>query len=416
MNAVTRLTALPVVDDIPALLSRQTPGWSLEQPFYLDPAIFELERALWFPRQWMVMGHISELPVKGAHIVRDLFGHEIVIVNAGDAGFRAFHNVCTHRGSRICKEDGRSPLLVCPYHAWSFRLTGELRSTQEVPEGVDVEKLGLHPIAIHEAGGLIFCGLDGYALPDLTPALDALLPAMRHHGFHRAKIIERRSYPTAANWKLVLENFFECYHCRPSHPEYYRMNGHVKQSAIRDEAAAAEWEREVAAWREAVGDAEYNVTIRHPGDVDQMKFSLYRQPIGLGRSTISRDGTPVAPLMGGFTSFDGGETAMHFGRLCFAGGYNDHIVLFQFIPRGPEDTDVIATWLVDADANSDLIDVDALTFMWDVTTKQDKQLIEDNAAGVRSRAYRPGPYTALESQSSQFVQSYVDAMRKLLAA
>jgi Rieske 2Fe-2S family protein len=72
-----------------------------------------------------------------------------------------------------------------------------------------------------------------------------------------------------------------------------------------------------------VGEADYNVTIRSPDDVDQMKFKLYRQPIGLGRSTISRGGTPVAPLMGGFTSFDGGETAMHFGRLCFVGGYND---------------------------------------------------------------------------------------------
>jgi Rieske 2Fe-2S family protein len=415
MNAGTGLTALPKVTDISALLGRQASGWSLEQPFYVDPAIFELERALWFPRQWMVLGHISELPVKGDHIVRDLFGSEIVIVNAGDAGFRAFHNICTHRGSRICKQDGRSPLLVCPYHAWSFRLTGELRSKQEVPQGVDPATLGLHPIAV-QVGGLIFCGLDGEALPNLTPAAEALLPAMRHHGFHRAKVIERRSYATAANWKLVLENFFECYHCRPSHPEYFRMNGHVKQTAMRDEVAAAEWEREVAAWRDAVGEAEYNVTIRHPGDIDQMKFSLYRQPIGLGRSTISRDGKPVAPLMGGFTSFDGGETAMHFGRLCFAGGYNDHIVLFQFVPRGPEDTDVVVTWLVDADANPSSVDVDALTFMWDVTTKQDKQLIEDNAAGVRSRAYRPGPYTALESQSAQFVQTYVEAMRKLVAA
>jgi Rieske 2Fe-2S family protein len=158
------------------------------------------------------------------------------------------------------------------------------------------------------------------------------------------------------------------------------------------------------------------VTIRSPDDVDQMKFKLYRQPIGLGRSTISRDGTPVARLMGGFTSFDGGETAMHFGRQCFAGGYNDHVILFQFTPRGPEEADVLATWLVDAEADVDAVDVDALTFMWDVTTRQGKQLIEENAAGVRSRAYRPGLYTALESQSSQFVQSYVDAMRKLLAA
>jgi Rieske 2Fe-2S family protein len=88
-------------------------------------------------------------------------------------------------------------------------------------------------------------------------------------------------------------------------------------------------------------------------------------------------------------------------------------VLFQFVPRAVEDTDVVATWFVDADTDLDTLDIDALTFLWDVTTIQDKRIIEDNAAGVRSRAYRPGPYTALEQQSADFAWTYVEAMREL---
>jgi phenylpropionate dioxygenase-like ring-hydroxylating dioxygenase large terminal subunit len=398
-----------------ALIDRQRPGWSLEQPFYLDPAIFALEQALWFPRQWTVVAHASELPRKGSHVVRPLFDASVVIVNAGEAGYRGYHNVCTHRGSRICKEDGHAPLLVCPYHAWSFRLTGELQTIKDLPEGIDPASLGLHEVPLGEIGGFILCGLDADTLPDPAPASSALLPALRHHGLDRAKIIERRSYPTGANWKLVIENFFECYHCRPSHPEYFRMNEHVKVTAVRDSDAAAQWEKVVASWRVKVGQNAHNITIRAAGDVDEIKFSLFRQPIGRGRVTQSSDGRPVAPLMGGFSEYDGGETAMHLGRFSFLGAYNDHAVLFQFIPRGVEDTDVIVTWLVNAEADTDVIDVEALTFLWDVTTKQDKQIIEENAAGVRSRAYRPGPYTLLEGQTADFVARYLDAMRQLTA-
>jgi len=404
----------PARQDVADLIAAQRPGWSLDQRFYMDPAIYALESELWFPRQWTVIAHVSEISKKGDHVVRNLFGSEIVVVNAGDQGFRAYHNVCTHRGSRICKGDGRSKLLVCPYHAWSFGLTGELRTTRDLGEGLDPTRLGLHPVSLREAEGLIFCALDAENLPDLSPALATLAPAMRQHGFDRARIAVRRSYATAANWKLVLENFFECYHCRPAHPEYFRMNGHVAVTAGREGSATEAWNREVEVWSARIGDQGWYRTVREPGAVDRVKYSLYRQPIGLGRMTQSKDGSPVAPLMGGFVDYDGGETAMHFGRFSFAGCCNDHIIVFQFIPRGSEDTDVVATWLVDAEANLDAIDIDALTFMWDVTTRQDKELIEENASGIRSRAYRPGPYTMLEQQSADFVTSYLTAMTELL--
>ncbi|SEK00416.1 Rieske 2Fe-2S family protein [Sphingobium sp. AP50] len=398
------------------LLDRHEKGWSLEQSFYVDPEIFAVEQAIWFSRQWTVIAHASELPRKGSHIVRSLFGTSIIVVNSGDAGFRAYYNVCTHRGSRICKEDGHSPLLVCPYHAWSFRLTGELQSTRDLPAGVDPAELGLHEVPLRQIGSLILCGADAENLPDPARAEEVLQPALRHHGLDHAKIAVRRSYPTQANWKLVLENFFECYHCRPSHPEYFRMNGHVKVSAMLDDNAAQEWGKVVDDWRAEVGDDQHNRTVRVAGTHDEMKFTLYRHPIGLGRQTQSKDGRAVAPLMGGFANYDGGETAMHFGRFSFMGAYNDHAVLFQFIPRGVEETDVVATWFVDADADLELIDMDAMTLMWDITTKQDKQIIEENAQGVRSRAYRPGPYTQLEAQTSDFVESYVTVMRELLEA
>ncbi|MGC4250231.1 MAG: aromatic ring-hydroxylating dioxygenase subunit alpha [Sphingobium sp.] len=400
---------------ITELLAAQRAGWSLDRAFYRDADIYELEEKLLFPRQWTVVGHVSELPQRGSYIQRSLFGQEIVVVNAGDEGYRAFHNVCTHRGSRICKEDGRSPLLVCPYHAWSFKLTGALQTTKDLPDDADPAELGLHPVPMHEMGGLIVCGLDEDVLPDIAPMKAALLPALQYHGLDRAKIAVRQSYPTYANWKLVLENFFECYHCRPSHPEYFRMNGHIAVSAISDPDRAAIWEDDVAQWRaKQDASAPHNQQLRVRGGIGEVHYSLYRQPIGLDRKTASRTGEPVAPVMGRMDGHDGGETAFHIGQLSFMGAYNDYAILFQFLPQGPEETDVIATWLVDADADLADIDTDAMTFMWDVTTRQDKMIIEENAAGVRSPAYRPGPYTKLEAQTSGFVSDYVDIMTNLV--
>ncbi|MFA6153890.1 SRPBCC family protein [Mesorhizobium sp.] len=397
------------------LIDRHRPGWSLEQPFYADPAIFAIERDLWFPRQWSLVAHASEVPEKGRYIVRQLFDEEIIVVRFGDGeeDIAAYYNVCTHRGSRLCVKDGRSNLLVCPYHAWSFRLTGELQSRQDIPETVDPEALGLHRVPTKYVAGLVLCALDEAKVPDVQPVADALTSGLRENGIDRARIAARKSYPTRANWKLVLENFLECYHCRPAHPEYFRVNAHVKVTAVRDEDKAAQWQEELEAWHSVIGDAEFAKGAWEPGGLDTAPFGMHRKPIGPGRKTLSDSGQPVSCLMGGRPAYDGGETGFRLGRLSFASCANDYVTLFQMIPRSASETDVILTWLVDKDADS-YIHVDAITWMWDVTTVQDKKITEDNADGVASRAYRPGPYTALESQPSFFVQAYLAEMRELV--
>lgn len=397
------------------LIDRQRPDWSLEQAFYADPAIFALERDLWFPRQWMLVAHASEVPEKGRYIVRQLFDEEIIVVRFGDAedDIAAYYNVCTHRGSRLCAKDGRGKLLVCPYHAWSFRLTGELQSRQDLPASVDPEALGLHRVPCKSFGGLVFCGLDASSLPDIQPVADGLTGGLRENGLDRARIVARKNYLTKANWKLVLENFLECYHCRPAHPEYYRVNGHVKVTATRDADKAVEWQNEIEAWHSVIGDAEFHKGAWQAGDLDTMPFAMHRKPIGSGRNTLSNTGEGVSCLMGGRHAYDGGESGFRLGRLSFASSANDYVTLFQMIPRNAMETDVILTWLVDKDADND-IDADAISWMWDVTTVQDKKITEDNADGIMSRAYRPGPYTPLESQTSFFVQTYLSELRSLI--
>ncbi|SEJ98801.1 Rieske 2Fe-2S family protein [Sphingobium sp. AP50] len=356
-----------------------------------------------------------ELPQLDAHVVQFLFGQEIIVVNAGAGGYREFHNVCTRRGSRIRKQDGKSPLLVCPYHAWSLRLTGELHSVKDLPNGTDAADLALRPVTCHEVEGLIFYRVNPDVLPDLAPLGEALRPAMRHQDFARNNVAVQRKYPTRANLNLVLENFFECHHCRPAQPAYFRMNGPVAISEIPDSAAADSWQDFVAQWRSGLSGSPYYGSACGQGGTEAVHISLYHQPIGLDRKTASRGGDAIAALMGEFDQYDCDETAFHFDQLCFASSYNDHIVLFQFMPHGPEDTDVALTWLVDEQAELASIHMDDLTFMWNVTMRQDRTIGEQNAAGVASPAYWPEPYTALEARMSAFVCDYVATMESLLS-
>jgi len=389
------------------LIDRQRPGWSLEQPFYTSPEIFEIERRGWLAAQWYVLGHGSELPESGSYIVRELLGESLIIIRDGEGGLRAFYNVCRHRGSRICDRDGRAARLVCPYHAWSYRLDGSLSAAPALPNGIDTGQLGLKPVPVREVGGIILGTLEGDP-GQLSDIERQLAPGLQFHGIPQARIAVRRNYPTRGNWKLVIENFVECYHCFPAHPEYCSVMDHVHAIARESPEAAAAWQQTAAAW--LANEAHPGCPIESRDGTSREVCGATRAPIGGGRKTQSEDGQPVAPLMGSLTRFDGGVSAFRCEPFVFLAALNDYAIFFQFLPTGPESTDITATWLVAADASESQVDIERMLWLWDVTTVEDKALIERNAAGVRSRAYAPGPYSKLESMPARLVRRYLEEL------
>jgi len=142
-----------------------------------------------------------------------------------------------------------------------------------------------------------------------------------------------------------------------------------------------------------------------------------RYPLLRGHLTGSRDGRPVAPLLGSISGYDGATTDLHLGPMTFGLAYSDHVVLYRFTPRAPRLTDCEVTWLVNASAvEGKDYDVPKLTWLWDVTTLADKKIIERNQAGVDSRFYVPGPLSSMEDFTQRFLLWYVAAMRDNLAA
>jgi Rieske 2Fe-2S family protein len=389
------------------LIARQRSGWSLDQAFYTSAEIYDHERRTWLSRQWYVIAHTSEVKEPGSFIVRELLGESLIIVRGNDGAVRGFYNVCRHRGSRICDADGKASSLLCPYHAWSYRLDGTLRSAPALPEGIDTRELGLRSAPVKEIGGVILGSLQGDASA-LDVVQQTLEPTLKYHGVPTARIAARHHYPTRGNWKLVLENFMECYHCFPAHPQYCSVMRHVDALGRTSTEDSARWQQTVEDWLRTEANPDSPIGLQQFNFADPgQAYGVSRAPVGAQYQTQTKDGTPAAPLMGEQVRFDGGVSSIRLDPFVYIAAPNDYVRLIHFLPTGPESTDVTITWLVDGAARDEDVDVEKMMWLWDVTTVQDKALIERNAAGIRSAAYSPGPYSTLESLTAHFIERYL---------
>ncbi len=385
-------------------------GFALPGAAYRDPEIYELEIRHILLKSWLYVGHQSQIPERGDFFLFEMAGESVIIVRDAQGGINALLNVCRHRGSRICDTPtGHESRLVCRYHGWTYGLDGSLKAAARTPDGFDRTKYGLRRLHLRVFDGLIFVNFDDDP-PDFGALESEMAAPMRPYGLDQAKVALRRNYPITSNWKLAVENYCECYHCQPAHPEY--SVGHGR--AIPDAECVAMLS-DVMAKAPVVGLTQH--TIRrswlNAGSFG-LEYSFDRYPLLRGQLSGSRDGKPVAPLLGTITGYDGGTTDLHLGPMTFGLAYCDHVVLYRFTPRGQYLTDCEITWLVDEKAvegrDYQLAD---LIWLWDVTTIADKQIIERNQAGVDSRYYVPGPLSPMEVFTQDFLNWYVAAMQRI---
>ncbi|MGH8197350.1 MAG: aromatic ring-hydroxylating oxygenase subunit alpha [Steroidobacteraceae bacterium] len=394
--------------DLKKILDSWQLGHALPRAVYHEPEIYEGEIRRIFLKSWQYVGHASQIPDRGDYFLFEIAGESVILVRDGEGHVNALLNVCRHRGSRICETtEGHEKRFTCKYHGWTYGLDGSLRGLGFAPEGIDKSRLGLKRLQARVFQGLIFINFDPEAVP-FNPIENDLGPLLAPWGLERAKIAHRQNYPIASNWKLAVENYCECYHCLPAHPEY--SVAHSRAIPRKDCAVQLE---EVLSRAESVGlsrrDARHSWLEAGVLGTDR---DFERYPLLRGHLTGTRDGKPVAPLMGSITGYDGGATDLHLGPMTFGLAYCDHIVLYRFTPRGMRLTDCEITWLVNGSAvEGKDYDLAELIWLWDVTTIADKQIIERNQRGVESRYYEPGPLSPMEEFTHRFMEWYVATMR-----
>ena len=410
MNAV-------VNPDIDEQISQHQPGYSLGQDFYCSDEVFQQDMHRVLGQKWLLADHASRIPEKGDFFLFTIGTEEIIVIRGEDDSVNAMFNVCRHRGSRVCKDpEGRRRLLTCPYHAWSYNLDGSLRVARLMPDDFDKKQFGLHRCHVRVFHGLIFVCLSKDAPPDFDAEYGEFGELLEFHGIGGANISVKRDYPTAANWKLVVENFLECYHCGPAHPEYCSIHPADQLLAVgagpgsgpadagdKYQAAWDEWKAQAAALGHPFVEIDRDETTAHMAQ-------LSRLPVNhRGAVSETRDGKAACKLlMGKFKQTDGGETAFAFNPVSYLFGLNDFAMMVRFTPLDAMNTNVQFTWLVHPDAveHSDY-DPDNLAWVWDVTTIQDKRITEDNQFGIQSRRYQPGPYSEHELRVVTFIQWYL---------
>ena len=398
--------------ELKTLIKKQKTNYSLDQEFYVSQHIFDLDVKNIFSKQWVFVGHISRIPNYGDYFLFNIGKESIIIIRDKDNAVHAHYNVCRHRGSQICLENaGNSKVLICPYHAWTYNIDGSLKGARLMDKDFNKNDWHLHKCNSKIFEGLIFINLSEHP-NDFEEFIAPTKKFIEFHGLADAKIAHRQYYPTDGNWKLTLDNFHECYHCQPSHPEYcqvhdkdyivaYGAGSNTGPASEKFDNILNEWNTKVKKMGHLTG--EYSET-----EFNDYSRSAERTPLKEGMFTETKTGKPISKLMGNFKDYDCGYTSVGtspFNSLLMC---NDFATLFTFIPISPLYTQVELMWLVHKDAEEGKdYNIEEMKWMWDVTTIADKRIIEDNQKGVLSKKYVPGPLSQMEKGLEKFKSWYL---------
>ncbi len=367
---------------------------SLPQKYFVSPDIFAKEQSEIFSKQWLLVGHQSQIAKSGDYFLAQIAGESLIVVRDQTSAIKGFYNVCRHRGTRL-KEDasGHASAIQCPYHAWTYGLDGRLIGAPHMDEvpGFDKANYPLHPVNVGLWEGFIFINLnDGEAhlrseatarqrsgdFISLERWFAPLNGKFSHWNMSILRPAKRIEYDVHANWKLMFENYSECYHCPGVHPMLSKVSPY-------DSA-----ENDLAEGPFLGGFMKIN-----PGKSLSMSGNACALPIehdhppspGYGAAGEQKHEKESTQRVFYYSIFPNMLLSLH----------PEYVMVHQLWPQSPERTLIVCDWFFhpDAFARKDFKPEDAIEF-WDMTNKQDWHVCELSQQGIASRAYKPGPYSS----------------------
>ena len=388
-----------------ALQTRQ-PAHSLPGRFYNDPAIFALDMAAIFHRQWVFAGCSCEVEALGQYLTVAVGQSSVIVVRGSDGVLRGLHNVCRHRGFRVCAaEAGTAKSFVCPYHRWTYRLDGSLAYASWMGDEFDKGRHGLRPVHVRTMSGAVYICLAENP-PDFAPYAATMAPLLAPHQLDRARVAHKDHMLVEGNWKLMMENSRECYHCATEHRDLMRTFLDIYDWS--DPAQASEV-KAFADRCEAAGIPSHIA--------EGPEYRASRLPFTHGATSITMDGRPaVSRRLGAVPHNDVGSLRWVHYPSVFNHALGDYAVMVRMMPVDPQRTMVSTTWLVDRDAvEGEHYELENLIRVWQTTNAEDGALVARNQLGVNSVGYVPGPYSrALEAGVIKFVDWYCEQMTRHL--
>ena len=349
---------------------------TLPQRYFISPEVFAQEQAAIFSAQWVLVGHRSQIGKAGDYFVQEVAGESLIVVRDREGTIRGFYNVCRHRGTRLCEDaTGHSSTIQCPYHAWTYGLDGRLMGAPHMDQvrGFGKADYSLHAVNLALWEGFIFVNLADNPL-ELEKWFAPLAGKFSRWNLPHLRSARRIEYDVRANWKLMFENYSECYHCPGVHPMLSKVSPY---------------------------DSAEN-------DLTEGPFLGGFMTVDKGKS-LTMSGNACALSVG-----DGHDLQQVFYYSIFPNMllsmHPEYVMVHQLWPQSPDRTLILCDWFFHPDAsgvsdpgyNPD----DAIEF-WDMTNKQDWHVCELSQQGIGSRAYQPGPYSPRESIPAAWDREYL---------
>ena len=357
--------------------SKPTAAKSMPQKYFVSEEIFAEEQKKIFAEEWLLVGHQSQIAKPGDYFVIEAAGESLIVIRDSKFEIRAFFNVCRHRGSRL-KEDtcGNSSTIQCPYHAWTYGLDGRLVGAPHMDEvpGFNKSDYPLHRVELGIWEGFIFVNLANKAMP-LEKWFAPLKGKFSHWNMAILRPAKRITYDVRANWKLMFENYSECYHCPGVHPQLQKVSPY---------------------------DSAEN-------DLRKGPFLGGFMKINPGKS-LTMTGNACAAFVGKIENLQQVFYYTIFPNMLLS-LHPEYVMVHQLWPQSPGRTLVICDWLFhpDAFAGKNFNPQDAIEF-WDMTNRQDWHVCELSQQGLASRAYVPGPFSSRESIPAAWDEYYLRIM------
>lgn len=366
---------------MPSFAKASIPAAVLTLPgrYYTSPEIYAAEQERIFGGRWVCLGRAEEVAAPGDYMLAEVAGESLIVVRDGAGALHAHFNVCRHRGTRMCDEPrGRfGETIQCPYHAWTYGLDGRLVAARHMQDAPGFERADwpLRSAAAAEWEGFVYVCLA--AAPE--PFAEAFAPVLGR--FSRWGVADLRRgarivYEVAANWKLVVENYSECYHCPLIHPELVQL---TPWQSGRNDLSEGPF---LGGYMELTHDS---MTVGG---------GTHRPPVGtLGGEELRR--------VYYYALFPNLLLSLH----------PDYVMAHTLWPEAPGRTRVVCEWYFDpvTMAGPGFDPSDAVQF-WDTTNRQDWRVCELSQLGVSSRAYTPGPFAQSEGLLWQFDREYLRAL------
>ncbi|HEY3675504.1 MAG TPA: aromatic ring-hydroxylating dioxygenase subunit alpha [Candidatus Tumulicola sp.] len=351
---------------------------TLDASWYVSPDVYARERQTVFGRQWLCVGRDEHVAQTGDFITVPVGNDELIVTRDRDGEVRAFFNVCRHRGTKMCEvSSGRfTGSIQCPYHAWTYGLDGKLLAARNMAdvEGFDRSDYPLRQAAVARWEGFLFVNLAESPEPfeRAMPALSGRFDPWQIGTLTTARTIH---YDVACNWKLIFQNYSECYHCPLVHPQLDRLS---PSDSGRNDCT------------DGLVLGGYS-ELRNRGASLTTSGHTNRQPIG----TVSGDDLDRIYY---YTIFPSMLLSLH----------PDYVMVHYIKPVSIDRTHIVCAWMFDSAAieTCDFDPRDAVEF-WDLTNRQDWHVSELTQQGLRSRAYSPGPYSNAEGLLAAFDRQYL---------